>query len=101
VRELIPKRRSYFQGDSYTVKSDQVHKLSGLVDHAVTLAVETPLVRHFSEAFYQESGEPRVFYDFAGLHSQLAAEMLAARRLIEPPGRGCEARQQVGAKHRT
>jgi hypothetical protein len=54
---------------------ERVHKLSGLLEGTVTLVVESPVVRHFSEAFYEDSGQPRLFYDFTELHSRLSAEM--------------------------
>src|SRR5712691_7292365 len=50
--EQVHERRSYAQGDAYTVDWQRLHKLSALSDHTVTLVVESPIVRHFSEAFY-------------------------------------------------
>lgn len=73
--ELAGDQRAYSRGDAYMVEWRQLHSLSGLIDHTVTLVVESPAARHFSEAFYDESGEPRVFYDFVGLHSRLSAEI--------------------------
>lgn len=73
--ELEKERQSYTPGNVYTLEWQRVHKLSGLIDGTVTLVVESPVVRHFSEAFYDESGQPRLFYDFTGLHSRLSEEM--------------------------
>jgi hypothetical protein len=75
LEELTDERRSYRTGDSYTVPWQQLHKLGALADHTVTLVVETPVVRHFSEAFYSGSAEPVRFYDFVELHSRLITEM--------------------------
>jgi hypothetical protein len=75
LRELEAERRSHSQGDVYMVEWRRVHKLSGLSDGTVTLVVESPVVRHFSEAFYDGTDQPRLFYDFTGLHSRLSAEM--------------------------
>jgi hypothetical protein len=75
--ELAHERCPYSRGDSYTVGWQQVHKLSNLSDHTLTLVVESPIVRHFSEAFYGESDMPRLFYDFVGLHARLSEEMLS------------------------
>lgn len=44
-------RTSYAKGDSYAVPWQQVHKLDNLADHTLILVVESPVVRHFSEAF--------------------------------------------------
>lgn len=73
--ELTQERRSYARGDAYSVEWNQLHKLGELIDHTITMVVESPTARHFSEAFYGESGEPKVFYDFVEMHSQLLAEM--------------------------
>ena len=73
--ELENERQSYSQGDVYTLEWQRVHKLSGLIDGTVTLVVESPVVRHFSEAFYDQSSQPRLFYDFTGLHSRLSEKM--------------------------
>jgi hypothetical protein len=73
--ELTSKRHSYLRGDAYSVGWDQLHRLSDLTDHTLTLVVETPPVRNFSEAFYSESGTPERFYDFVGLHGRLTEEM--------------------------
>jgi hypothetical protein len=78
LEELTDERRSYRTGDSYSVPWQQLHKLGALADHTVTLVVETPVVRHFSEAFYGGSAEPVRFYDFIELHSRLIAEMQAS-----------------------
>jgi hypothetical protein len=75
VVELVQERRSYCRGDTYVVDWRRLHKLSGLSDHTVTLVVESPVVRHFSEAFYGDSSKPSLFYDFAGLHSRLSGEI--------------------------
>ncbi len=61
--------RSYQRGDAYVVRHDEIHKLSDLCDGTITLVVESPLVRHFSEAFY--GGGAVRFYDFAGMHHLL------------------------------
>lgn len=69
-----PARRQIFKpGDTYQVHYDEIHMLSGLCDHTLTLVVESPAVRHFSEAFYDCSGEPRRFYDFAAMYPSLRA----------------------------
>jgi len=75
LMEQAGVRQSYVKGDAYVVEWQRVHKLDKLADHTVTLVIESPPVRHFSEAFYDESGQPNVFYDFVGLHSRLAAEI--------------------------
>jgi hypothetical protein len=73
--ELEGERQAYSQGDVYTLEWQRVHRLSGLLDGTVTLVVESPVVRNFSEAFYDDSGQPRLFYDFIELHSRLSAGM--------------------------
>jgi hypothetical protein len=73
--ELAQESRSYSRGDAYMLDWQRLHKLSALTDHTITLVVESPVVRNFSEAFYSESGQPNLFYDFVGLHSRLSAEM--------------------------
>jgi hypothetical protein len=82
--ELVRERRSFSRGDAYAVDWRRPHKLSGLDDHTVTLVVETPAVRHFSEAFYEKSGKPSLFYDFIELHARLSAE-LTSREDAETP----------------
>ncbi len=73
--EAKTMRTSYAKGDAYTVEWNRVHKLDNLADHTLTLVVESPVARHFSEAFYNGSGEPSLFCDFVELHPRLAAEM--------------------------
>jgi hypothetical protein len=73
--ELAHERDSYTQGDTYLVDWHQVHRLSEIKNHTVTLVVESPIARNFSEAFYAQSGEPSMFYDFIWLRSQLFAEL--------------------------
>jgi hypothetical protein len=68
-------RTSCAKGDLHAVPWRQVHKLDNLADHTLTLVVESPVVQHFSEAFYGDSGEPSAFYDFVGLHPRLVSEM--------------------------
>jgi hypothetical protein len=75
VAELVQERRSYSAGDVYMVEWMQLHRLSELVDPTVTLVVESPVVRHYSEAFYEGSHEPRICLDFVALHSRLAADV--------------------------
>lgn len=75
--ELAHQRQSYSQGDAYTVDWQRLHKLSKVSDHTLTLVVESPVVRHFSEAFYSGSTTPNLFYDFVGLHARLAEEMMS------------------------
>lgn len=75
LRELADERRSFMKGDAYTVPWQRVHKLDELEDGTLTLVVESPIVRHFSEAFYDTSSSPSVFYDFVALHSRLVADM--------------------------
>jgi hypothetical protein len=62
------------------VEWHNVHKLSDLRDNTVTLVVETPVVRNFSEAFLDGSGEPTIFYDFVGLHSRLSDAMSSGKQ---------------------
>jgi hypothetical protein len=83
VTEMIQERRSYLPGDVYSVDWQQLHMLSGLRDHTLTLVVESPAARHFSEAFYGESGDPRLFYDFVELHSRLSQEIAS---IVDRPG---------------
>jgi hypothetical protein len=73
--ELPHECSKYGRGDTYLVDWRQVHRLSDVMNHTVTLVVETPAARHFSEAFYAESGEPSMFYDFAGMVSRFSAEI--------------------------
>ena len=75
IEEVIAERQSYVTGDSYSVPWQRLHKLDALADHTVTMVIETPVVRNFSEAFYSDSAEPVRFYDFVELHSRLVAEM--------------------------
>ncbi len=72
VAELVEAQRSYSPGDVYQVEWHEIHRLSALQDQTITLVVESPVVRHFSEAFYREDEEPTVFYDFVELHSRLS-----------------------------
>jgi hypothetical protein len=69
--EAHQRCEAYSRGDVYSVDWRHVHKLSGLTDHTMTLVVETPLARHFSEAFYGPSGTPNLCPDFVALHRQL------------------------------
>ncbi len=69
--ELTDRRRLLLPGNAYTVEWLQVHKLSALREHTLTLVVETPVVRHFSEAFYDEECQPSIFYDFVELYGRL------------------------------
>lgn len=69
LREIADLRRSYQRGDTYIVRYDEIHKLSALSDDTITLVVESPVVRHFSEAFYGDSAVR--FYDFVGMHDLL------------------------------
>jgi len=73
--ELTQESRLFSRGDVYMLDWKRLHKLSALSDHTVTLVVESPVVRHFSEAFYSESGRPSLFPDFVSLHPRLSAEM--------------------------
>lgn len=75
VIELLEDRCRYSQGDVYSVEWCQVHSLSHVIDHTLTLVVETPAVRHYSEAYYDDSGDPKIFTDFVGLHPELAADL--------------------------
>jgi hypothetical protein len=75
VAEVPEKCQEYSQGDVYSVNWRRVHKLSDLSDHTVTLVVESPVARHFSEAFYDESGRPSICRDFVELHSHLLDEI--------------------------
>jgi hypothetical protein len=79
VIELADERRFCSQGDAYTVDWAKLHKLSELSDHTLTLVVESPVVRHFSEAFYEGSATPRIFNDFVALHAGLAEELMHLR----------------------
>lgn len=76
VIELPDERMSCSQGDAYTVDWARLHKLSELSDHTLTLVVESPVVRHFSEAFYDGSATPRLFYDFVALHASLSEDVM-------------------------
>ncbi len=60
LAEISEECQKYSQGDVYSVNWHSVHKLSNMSDHTVTLVVESPVARHFSEAFYDESGRPRI-----------------------------------------
>jgi hypothetical protein len=73
--ESTRERRRFDPGDTYMVAWQRVHRLSELSDQTITLVVESPVVRNFSEAFYAESGKPRKFYDFVGLRARLAEEL--------------------------
>jgi hypothetical protein len=75
LRELADERQSFMKGDAYMVPWQRVHRLDELADGTLTLVVESPIVRHFSEAFYGPSSSPSVFYDFVALHSRLVADM--------------------------
>lgn len=75
LSEVPEKGRRYSQGDVYSINWHLVHKLSDLRDHTVTLVVESPVARHFSEAFYDESGLPRICPDFVELHPRLLDEI--------------------------
>jgi hypothetical protein len=75
LSELPQECSKYTRGDAYFVDWRQVHRLSDVMDQTVTLVVESPVARHFSEAFYAESGEPSMFYDFIGMLSRLAADI--------------------------
>jgi hypothetical protein len=75
LEELKHERQSFSRGDVYMVKWPQLHRLSELVDHTVTLVVESPTARHYSEAFYDDLGEPSVFHDFVELHPRLSADI--------------------------
>ncbi len=77
IAELARERQSFSRGDVYMISYKQLHRLSQLADHTVTLVVESPAARHYSETFYDGSAEPCVFYDFVGLHSRLSAVMAA------------------------
>jgi hypothetical protein len=81
LAELEQQQACYSQGDAYMVGWHQVHRLSELIDHTVTLVVESPAARHYSEAFYDDSGEPRVFSDFVGLHPRLSADIASLCRI--------------------
>lgn len=66
---------AYSPGDVYSINWCRVHKLSDLSDRTVTLVVESPVVRHFSEAFYGASGQPNLCPDFVALHPHLLDEV--------------------------
>ena len=72
LNEAAGERRRYQAGAAYMVAWSSVHKLSDLEDGTLTLVIESPPARHFSEAYYSPSGEPQTFYDFVGLHPSLA-----------------------------
>lgn len=80
LAEVLAERTKLGAGDAYLVHCDQVHKLSGLQEHTLTVVVESPVVRHYSEAFYGETYALRRIYDFVGMHSGL-----------------CEATHQLGS----
>lgn len=75
LSELIEERQRYTRGDVYVVEWQRVHKLSELMDRTVTLVIESPAVRYFSEAFYADPSGPRIFYDFVGLYTGLSREI--------------------------
>jgi len=77
IAELPYGPDSYVAGDVYAIEWHQIHRLSRILNHTVTLVVESPPARNFSEAFYGDSGEPRLFYDFAGMLSQFSSELAA------------------------
>jgi hypothetical protein len=76
--EVIEARRRLSQGDAYSVSWSQIHRLSELIDGTLTLVVESPAVRHYSEAFYEDEAGPRRFLDFVELHSRLLADVESA-----------------------
>lgn len=80
LREARKPVRSFRAGDTYAVQWNEVHKLDNLRDRTLTIVVESPIVRHYSEAFYEGTGRPRRFYDFAGMHASLceATELLSS-----------------------
>jgi hypothetical protein len=73
--ELAEERCDYQAGDVYEVAWQKVHKLSELRDGTITLVIETPAVRHFSEAYYSVNDQPQRFFDFVGLHERLAEQV--------------------------
>jgi hypothetical protein len=73
--ELAQERQTYARHDAYMLEWHNIHKLSTLHEDTITLVVESPVVRHFSEAFYSETEGPRLVYDFTELHSRLSQEM--------------------------
>lgn len=77
------ERQMLAAGDVYTLHWDRIHKLSSLLDKTITLVVESPTVRNFSEA-YDDSGSPQRFYDFAGLHPRLSQELMTLRSAPVP-----------------
>jgi hypothetical protein len=79
--ELTDERRSYSGPDAYTVDWRRVHMLSAVRDHTITLVVESPVVRHFSEAFYDHTGQPSLVYDFVELHTRLS-EAVATSQVV-------------------
>jgi hypothetical protein len=89
LREQASSVRPFRAGDTYTVRWDEIHKLSNLLDHTLTLVIESPIVRHYSEAFYADADRPRRFYDFAGLHSSLCEATRSAS--AGPSGHGLPA----------
>lgn len=75
LSECVEERCTYRPGDAYLVTWQRVHKLSELADQTLTVVIEGPPVRNFSEAFYSSRGDPRMFYDFVGLRPRLAKEL--------------------------
>lgn len=72
LSELESERRSYVAGEAYLVEWQKLHMLSGLHDQTLTLVVESPVVRNFSEAFFKGDAQPVLFHDFVGLHPRLS-----------------------------
>ncbi len=72
LSEIESERRFYVTGEAYALEWQKLHMLSALRDHTLTLVVESPVVRNFSEAFYDVRSQPVLFHDFVGLHPRLA-----------------------------
>jgi hypothetical protein len=71
LTEIPDECAAHSRGDVYSIDWHRVHKLSGVSDRTVTLVVESPVARHFSEAFYSESARPSLCPDFVELHPHL------------------------------
>lgn len=83
--EVLAERTKLDAGDAYLVHCDQVHKLSSLQERTLTVVVESPVVRHYSEAFYGETYPPRRIYDFVGMHSGLCEATHRLGSYRDPP----------------
>lgn len=65
----VLRQREVFRADKiYTLTYDEIHSLSDISDLTMTLVVESPVIRNYSEAFYDEAGKPKKFSDMVALY---------------------------------